>query len=287
MNKNINKNILACPDCRQEGLDFSGSEITCRSCGSRFYTNNGKYYFTDKTEDSLEDPLDRIKYRLKHFNKIYNLLVWIISPVFVFREWKKFTRESPESNYDIILNLGSGSSRLSDKHINIDMFDYREVDIVCDIARLPVADNSVDSVICLAVLEHVPVPVVVVDEMYRVLKHGGRALCYMPFIVGFHASPHDYSRLTHEGLKKLFSDFTVEEIKVGGGPTSGLLWVLQEWIATLLSFGSSMIHRTVYIIVMLATFPLKFLDILLMHYPDGKNIASGFYIIAKKDKKSE
>ena len=41
----------------------------------------------------------------------------------------------------------------------------------------------------------------VVSEMLRVLKPGGELYCSIPFIFGFHASPHDYQRYTVEGFK--------------------------------------------------------------------------------------
>ena len=46
-------------------------------------------------------------------------------------------------------------------------------DIVGDIHELPLEDNSVDAILCSAVLEHVEEPQRAVKEMYRVLKKGG------------------------------------------------------------------------------------------------------------------
>jgi len=84
-------------------------------------------------------------------------------------------------------------------------------DIVGDIHNLPLADNSVDVVICLAVLEHVVNPFLAVKEMRRVLKPGGYCFVYVPFLFYYHASLgyyQDYWRFTKDGVDLLFKDFT-------------------------------------------------------------------------------
>jgi hypothetical protein len=105
---------------------------------------------------------------------------------------------------------------------------------------------------------------------------------YIPFIQGFHASPYDFYRVTVEGIRELFKDFKEIEVKPGSGPTSGFLWVLQEWLAMVLSFGIKPLYYVLLFLIMLATFPLKFLDVLLIHHPKAKNIASGFIFMGEK-----
>lgn len=50
----------------------------------------------------------------------------------------------------------------------------------------------------------------------------------------------------------------------------------------LLSFGSRKLHDIVFIILMLITFPLKYIDVLIAKFPDSEKIASCFYVVAKK-----
>lgn len=101
-------------------------------------------------------------------------------------------------------------------------------------------------------------------------------------MVPFHAAPHDYRRWTLAGVKRLFYEFSHVEAGIAAGPTSGMLWVLQEWIAIFLSFGSRRLHDVVFMILMLITFPLKYIDILITKFPDSEKIASGFYVTARK-----
>lgn len=98
----------------------------------------------------------------------------------------------------------------------------------------------------------------------------------------FHAAPHDHQLWTLPGVKRLFRELTHIETGIAAGPTSGMLWVLQEWIAILLSFGSRRLHDIVFMILKLITFPLKYIDTLITKFPDSEKIASGFYVMAPK-----
>ena len=103
-----------------------------------------------------------------------------------------------------------------------------------------------------------------------------------PFMQGFHASPYDFTRVTEEGIKVLHKEFETIEVKPFGGPTSGMLWTFQEWVAILLSFGNKKLHMIIYLVMMCLTFPIKFLDYFLIKHPMAKNIASGFVYIGRK-----
>ena len=178
--------------------------------------------------------------------------------------------------------MGSGNSDLHENISNIDIFNYDNVNLTADLLNLPIQNNSLNVIINTAVLEHIPYPEKAVSEFYRVLKNDGIIYCFFPFMQGFHASPNDFSRRTIEGLKVLFKDFKILEIKDASGPTSGFLWIFQEYFAILFSFGIKPLYTFLYFLIMILTFPLKFLDVLLVNHPMAKNISSGFAIIARK-----
>ena len=69
---------------------------------------------------------------------------------------------------------------------------YGELDYVCDITAIPVADGTYDRVICTEVLEHVPHPERVISELARVLKPGGILALTAPLISGIHMAPYHY-----------------------------------------------------------------------------------------------
>jgi SAM-dependent methyltransferase len=246
-----------------------------------YIRRNEKLIFEEITPDKVHDDFDKLKIIFKKYSKFYDFLINVISPVFLDNGLKIFLN-THVNKHKLAINIGSGNSNISEEVVNIDFIDYENVDIVCDIHDLPFNDNSVDVVLNITVLEHVSSPQKVIDEIHRVLKPGGMIFTAYPFIQGFHASPNDYTRLTEEGIKLLHKNFKAIETKPFGGPTSGMLWILQEWFALLFSFGSSKLHLLIYILVMLLTFPLKFLDLILIKHPKANLITSGFIYIGKK-----
>lgn len=91
--------------------------------------------------------------------------------------------------------------------------DYQP-DLVGDIHQLPFQDNTIEAIICLAILEHVENPWLASREMHRVLKSGGMCLVYVPFLYYYHAEKgyyHDYWRFTKDAFNLLFKDFSYKE----------------------------------------------------------------------------
>ena len=68
---------------------------------------------------------------------------------------------------------------------------------------LPFRDACFDTVLCLQVLEHVPRPWRLLDEIARVLRPGGALVLTAPHIWGLHEEPRDYYRFTPFGLRHL------------------------------------------------------------------------------------
>lgn len=254
---------------------------------TNYSIKNEKYFFFEMKEETYnENWLNKIKSALKKNARFYQFLINVFSPVLLFytnRQIKQFLKDNLKSDSSTVaLNIGSGNSFISDKVQNIDIFPYDNVNIVCDIENLPFQDNSVDIILNIAVLEHVPNPEKVVNEIHRVLKKGGKVFSLFPFIQGFHASPHDYTRRTVNGMKVLYKDFDIVSVKSSGGPTSGFLWITQEWLAIILSFGIKPLYKFIHLILMLLTFPIKYLDLLLIFHPAASNISTSFTLIGEK-----
>ncbi len=85
---------------------------------------------------------------------------------------------------------------------------------------LPYTDNTVDTVICANVLEHIFNFNHLVKEMNRILKSDGQIIGYVPFMINYHPDPNDYFRYSDESLKKIFAYNGFKNIvidRVGGG----------------------------------------------------------------------
>jgi len=99
--------------------------------------------------------------------------------------------------------------------------DYNP-DIVGDIHAIPLADASVDGVMCRSVLEHVERPADAIREMYRVLKPGGLAFIQVPSTYPYHARTGfgaypDYWRFFDSTLRMLMKDFSEVTVQKHGG----------------------------------------------------------------------
>jgi SAM-dependent methyltransferase len=135
-----------------------------------------------------------------------------------------------------VLNAGSGSRRikLGADTTNLDIDPGNKPDILADLnTTLPFSDNTFDSIVSVACLEHVPRPWYTIKELNRVLKPGGFAVICIPFMQPFHAWPHDYTRFTNLGMESLLTEggFTVIEVKANDQLRFGytLSWLLSEY----------------------------------------------------------
>jgi ubiquinone/menaquinone biosynthesis C-methylase UbiE len=95
----------------------------------------------------------------------------------------------------------------------LDVRPDKGVDVVGDAHKLPFKDNEFDNVLCTEVLEHLHTPVVAIAEMARVLKDGGTIILTTRFMFPIHDAPGDYFRYTKYGLRYLFRDWEILELK--------------------------------------------------------------------------
>jgi SAM-dependent methyltransferase len=137
-----------------------------------------------------------------------------------------------------VLNAGSGNRKikLGDETVNLDIDPVNQPDVIADLnSVLPFTDNTFDTIVSVACLEHVPRPWFTIKELYRVMRPGGIAVICIPFMQPFHAWPHDYTRFTNMGIKSLLEEggFLVVEVKENNQLRFGytLSWLLTEYYA--------------------------------------------------------
>ena len=230
--------------------------------------------------DSKPDLISRIKHKLRQ-NPFLSYLIGCPYPA---PRWNRCVRKllqrlGPEAR---ILDLGAGTRRRAPNVINLEIEITPEVDIVADGHFLPFSDASFDAVISEAVLEHVRSPNLVVSEIYRVLKPGGNICIAVPFLQGYHASPHDYQRWTVPGIVQLCAAFSELESGPCAGPTTSLHWIFREYIGLICSFGSLLLAKAISLIVGWLTFPILLLDVPLSLHKDAHILASAVYFVGRK-----
>ena len=272
---------LRCPQCRIELEGIGTDTRTCPSCREEWQMQGGKWHFDGADSVFSLDATDSLKSRLKMGPRLYAAAVYVLSPVYPqwFFESRRLRKSLPGKA--LVVDVGAGNSRWSESTINVDLMPYPNVNVVAQADCLPFATDSVDVVTTIAMLEHVPDPWAACSEINRILRVGGKAYVYVPFIQGFHAAPHDYQRFTRPGLEVALAGFEIERCE-NFGPTSGLIWIVAEWLSIVLSFGSRGLQRSLAMVFMTVLSPIKFLDAALRHFPGSENIATGFLLVGRK-----
>ena len=182
------------------------------------------------------------------------------------------------------VDIGSGSRRFRPNVVTMDLVARGNVDCVADAQAIPFRDEAFDAAVSFAVLEHVEDPARLVAEALRVLRPGGVVYFDVPFLQGYHTDPEgcpDYWRFTLSGLRRLCRDFERIEDGVSNGCASAVVWTLREMLAAPF-FHVPVLGPLVRAVVGWATFPLKYLDLLLVHVRACERAASGVYFIGRK-----
>jgi SAM-dependent methyltransferase len=138
-----------------------------------------------------------------------------------------------------VLDLG-GNKILKRGAFDIEQYGLRVVysnltpvkrpDIQADAAYIPCKDGSFQAVVCAELLEHVPQPEAVLDEVHRVLAVGGTLLLCVPFLYPIHGDPGDYGRYTDSYWREVVGSkgFDIMAVESQGAYWSVLAEMLRE-----------------------------------------------------------
>lgn len=115
-------------------------------------------------------------------------------------------------------------------------FDYvhsSRIDGVADAHHLPFRDDSIGTVLCSHLLEHVAEPGRVISEVRRVLKPGGSVYLTFLDLWPYHASEgvySDYHRFKRDAIDLLLHNWTYIKVVQGGGLAQvAVNFVPQRW----------------------------------------------------------
>ena len=127
---------------------------------------------------------------------------------------------------------------------------------------LPFPPASFDYVICTEVLEHAQFPQLLLDEMRRVLRPGGRIFVTVPFSARVHHIPHDYQRFTHIMLAAMFADFRGVRITERG---NDLAVIANKLIVVAMRLAQPSWHSVWRLPALLALAPVGMVFLILAH----------------------
>lgn len=149
----------------------------------------------------------------------------------------------------VLVDIGSGMAPYEPffkpyvkKYIKMDGFYYKngKSDLIGDALSIPLKNNSVDTILCTQVLEHLQYPQKAVDEIHRVLKPNGVCILTTHMANPLHGEPHDYFRFTKYAFTAvLFKNFKSVKVKENGGAllsiSQFICWGLSEKLPRIIS----------------------------------------------------
>lgn len=158
---------------------------------------------------------------------------------FVFRKNNRNICEIADLLSGNILDIGCGEKTINKylpddcRYIGLDYYITAtewygsSPEIFGDAQSLSFADKSIDCVLLLDVMEHLPDPDKCLIEVRRVLVEGGVFIILVPFLYPIHDSPLDFGRWTLYGLREILNrhGFSITEEKHNGNvlESAGLL----------------------------------------------------------------
>lgn len=127
-----------------------------------------------------------------------------------------------------LLDIGCGNKPyekefegLIDKYVGCDVIqsNLNKVDVLCNANKIPLEDNTFDTLFSTQTIEHVEDHQGLINEAYRLLKKDGYFIVSGPMYWPLHEQPYDFFRFTKHGFKYVLekSGFEVVEMLSNGG----------------------------------------------------------------------
>ncbi len=115
------------------------------------------------------------------------------------------------------------------RYLAIDLHLTPLVDVVANAERIPFRSQEFDLILCTQVLEYVPNPGLVLSEIHRVLKPGGKLLLSVPTVFPRDAD-EDRWRFLPAAIRQLLSAFSEVEILPEGSSIAGFFRTLNLYL---------------------------------------------------------
>ena len=93
-----------------------------------------------------------------------------------------------------------------------------------------IESESYEFVLCTGLLEHVPEPQRLIDELHRIVKPGGRVVLSASAVFSFHECPDNFFHFTPYGMRLLLKDFSKIEMVRGASQPFETIGILLQRI---------------------------------------------------------
>ena len=220
----------------------------------------------------------------------------ILHPQWLLNHGADYRRFVAEHATGIVLDIGCADRRAEvnispeNNYIGLDypvtvtdLYNTRP-DVFADAASLPFTTCSIDTVLMFDVIEHVALPGNALQEIYRVLKPGGRLLLSMPFLYPAHDEPHDYQRLTSHGLQRDLMASVKLSADLHSSASTGLLLNLSlagSILKAIRSKHPALLLTPCLVLIIPLINVLFWLGIHLLPHWDA--LSNGHYLVARKN----
>ncbi len=148
--------------------------------------------------------------------KLATLRYWPVHPQWlIYRRERSYRRQLAQQVSGHLLDIGCADQAIRQglpdtcHYIGLDYYQTAtqwystRPDVYGDAQQLPFRDQSLDTVLLLDVLEHLPNPERCFQEIARVLKPQGQLFLKVPCLYPLHDRPLDFQRWTSHGLLEL------------------------------------------------------------------------------------
>lgn len=171
------------------------------------------------------------------------------------------------------------------KYIGLDhkdgLHDLSKADILATAYDTTLSNESVDTILCTSVLEHLEEPSEAIKEANRILKKGGYAIFTVPLFWHLHEEPRDFYRYTKYGLKYLFEKNNLEIIELK--PLSGFCVTFgQELVYFIWRFRKGGKVNPLWWIIPIVGMFIQIICYLLNEIDHSEKFTWGYLVVARK-----
>ena len=206
--KSFLQEILCCPKCSGQ-YDVQPDRMVCMSCQHDVHLINDIPMFSDiqsdmkPSEKRMRGPNQDTPWRRANTRFLHDELLGI-------------------PNNALVMDIGAGRGEFADlfasqRYFAVDLYPYPEIDVVCDFSLMnPIVKNSLDVILLMNVLEHLPQAARLINAIMDMLRFDGLILMTVPFLVKIHQAPNDFSRYTHFYIQNMCQEYDLDIVRIEG-----------------------------------------------------------------------